>query len=133
VINGGTLLVGTTPTPSGSLLVASNMIIDGAGSTVTVAGLTGVGIFGPGTLTISNGGVLNSKIGAEIDFSLFPGTPTVTVTGTGSTWNVGGSFGFGFAVGGGSTGGPGALVISNGGTVTSTTLPPPAPGIGTCT
>jgi autotransporter-associated beta strand protein/T5SS/PEP-CTERM-associated repeat protein len=122
VINGGTLLVGTTPTPSGSLLVASNMIIDGAGSTVTVAGLTGVGIFGPGTLTISNGGVLNSKIGAEIDFSLFPGTPTVTVTGTGSTWNVGGSFGFGFAVGGGSTGGPGALVISNGGTVTSTTF-----------
>jgi autotransporter-associated beta strand protein/T5SS/PEP-CTERM-associated repeat protein len=122
VINGGTLLVGTTPTPSGSLLVASNMIIDGAGSTVTVAGLTGVGIFGPGTLTISNGGVLNSQIGAEIDFSLFPGTPTVTVTGTGSTWNVGGSFGFGFAVGGGSTGGPGALVISNGGTVTSTTF-----------
>ncbi len=122
VINGGTLLVGTTPTPSGSLLVASNMIIDGAGSTVTVAGLTAVGIFGPGTLTISNGGVLNSQIGAEIDFSLFPGTPTVTVTGTGSTWNVGGSFGFGFAVGGGSTGGLGALVISNGGTVTSTTF-----------
>jgi fibronectin-binding autotransporter adhesin len=41
VINGGTLLVGTTPTPSGSLLVSGNMIIDGAGSTVTVAGWAG--------------------------------------------------------------------------------------------
>jgi fibronectin-binding autotransporter adhesin len=122
VINGGTLQVGTGPTPSSSLLVASNMIIDGAGSTVTVAGLTGIGIFGPGALTISNGGVLNSQIGAEIDSILPLGTPTATVTGTGSTWNVGGSLGLGFglAVGGGSTGGPGALVISNGGTVTST-------------
>jgi autotransporter-associated beta strand protein/T5SS/PEP-CTERM-associated repeat protein len=122
VINGGTLLVGTGSTPDSSLLVASNMIIDGAGSTVTVAGLTGVGIFGPGALTISNGGVLNSQIGAEIDSILPLGTPTATVTGTGSTWNVGGSLGLGFglAVGGGTTGGPGALVISNGGTVTST-------------
>src|SRR5215831_4507149 len=122
VINGATLLVGTGPTPDSSLLVASNMIIDGAGSTVTVAGLTGIGIFGPGALTISNGGVLNSQIGAEIDSILPLGTPTATVTGTGSTWNVGGSLGLGFglAVGGGTTGGPGALVISNGGTVTST-------------
>src|SRR5262245_464008 len=97
------------------------MIIDGAGSTVTVAGATGVGIVGPGTLTISNGGVLNSQIGAEIDIGI-PGigTPTVTVTGTGSTWNVGGSFGFGLNVGGGSTLGPGALIISNGGIVNST-------------
>src|SRR5262245_66234914 len=94
------------------------MIIDGAGSTVTGAGATGVGIFGPGTLTISNGGVLNSQIGAEIDIGI-PGigTPTVTVTGTGSTWNVGGSFGFGLNVGGGSTLGPGALIISNGGKI----------------
>ena len=38
-----------------------NMLIDGAGSTVTVAGLTGVGILEPGALTISNGGVLNSQ------------------------------------------------------------------------
>jgi T5SS/PEP-CTERM-associated repeat protein len=71
VINGGTLLIGTTPTPSGSLLVASNMIIDGADSTVTVVGFTGVGIFGPGTLTISNGGVLNSQIGPR-STSAFP-------------------------------------------------------------
>jgi T5SS/PEP-CTERM-associated repeat protein len=48
----------------------------------------------------------------------------VTVTGTGSTWNVGGSpsLGTGLAVGGFSTPGPGALVISNGGVVNSTTF-----------
>jgi autotransporter-associated beta strand protein/T5SS/PEP-CTERM-associated repeat protein len=123
VTNGGTLRVGTSPTPSGSLLVAGDMLIDGAGSTVTVVGLTGVGVFGPGSLTISNGGVLNSLIGAEIDAFVPPsfGISTVTVTGPGSTWNVGGAFGFGLTVGGGSTGGPGVLVIANGAVVNSTT------------
>ena len=94
VTNGGTLQVGIAPTPAGSLLVAGEMRIHGPGSTVTVAGLTGVGIFGLGSLTISNGGVLNSQIGAEIDAFLPPlfGMSTVTVTGPGSTWNVGGAF-----------------------------------------
>jgi autotransporter-associated beta strand protein/T5SS/PEP-CTERM-associated repeat protein len=125
VTNGGTLHVGTSPTPSGSLLVAGgNMLIDGAGSTVTVVGLTGVGVFGPGMLTISNGGVLTSRIGAEIDALVPPsfGISTVAVNGPGSTWNVGGAFGFGLTVGGGTTGGPGVLVIANGGVVNSTTF-----------
>ena len=66
MINGGTLQIGPGGQPD--LLVASNMIVSGAGSTVTVAGVTGIGIFGPGALlTISNGGVLNSQGGAEID------------------------------------------------------------------
>jgi fibronectin-binding autotransporter adhesin len=117
VINGGTLQVGNTPAAN-DLLVASNMIVSGAGSTVTVGGFTGVGIFGPGSLTISNGGVLNSQSGAEIDtFVPVLGVPTATVTGSGSTWNVGGS---GLTVGGGSTGGPGMLMISNGGVVNAT-------------
>jgi T5SS/PEP-CTERM-associated repeat protein len=131
-ISGGSLTVGgSTLVDGGSLAivnggrlvttnfgVAENAMIAGTGSTVTVTGQTAIGIFGPGTLTIAGGGVLNSQGGAEID-AIF-GTPTATVTGTGSTWNVGGALGFGFAVGGGSTGGPGVLVISNGGTVTST-------------
>ena len=50
VINGATLQVGNTPAAN-DLLVASNMIISGAGSSVTVNGFTGVGIFGPGTLS----------------------------------------------------------------------------------
>jgi autotransporter-associated beta strand protein/T5SS/PEP-CTERM-associated repeat protein len=118
VINGGTLQVGNPPATH-DLLVTSNMIVSGAGSTVTVSGFTGVGIFGPGSLTISNGGVLNSQSGAEIDiFDPSLGTPTATVTGPGSTWNVGGS---GLTVGGGRTGGPGALIIANGGVINSTT------------
>jgi autotransporter-associated beta strand protein/T5SS/PEP-CTERM-associated repeat protein len=115
VINGGTLQVGNPPATH-DLLVASNMIVSGAGSAVTVSGFTGVGIFGPGALTISNGGVLNSQGGAEIDS--FLGTPTATVTGTGATWTVGG---LGFNVGGGSTGGPGVLIVSNAAVVNSTT------------
>jgi autotransporter-associated beta strand protein/T5SS/PEP-CTERM-associated repeat protein len=119
VINGGTLQVGNPPATH-DLLVASNMIVSGAGSTVTVSGFTGVGIFGPGSLTISNGGVLNSQSGAEID-GLFPGLgiPTAIVTGSGSTWNVGGS---GLTVGGGSTSGPGRLTVSNGGVVNTSSL-----------
>ena len=49
VINGGTLQVGDT-TAANDLLVASNMIISGAGSSVTVNSFTGIGIFGPATL-----------------------------------------------------------------------------------
>ena len=115
VINGGTLQVGDT-TATNDLLVASNMIISGAGSSVTVNGFTGIGIFGPATLSITSGAVLNSQGGAEINSIL--GTPTATVTGPGSTWNVGG---FGLSVGGGSTGGPGVLTVSNGAVVNSTT------------
>ena len=119
VINGATLQVGNTPAAN-DLLVASNMIVSGAGSTVTVGGFTGVGIFGPGSLTISNGGVLNSQGGAEID-GFFPGLgiPTATVTGPGSTWNLGG---LGLTVGGGTTSGPGRLTVSNGGVVNTSSL-----------
>jgi autotransporter-associated beta strand protein/T5SS/PEP-CTERM-associated repeat protein len=119
VINGGTLQVGNPPAIH-DLLVASNMIVSGAGSTVTVSGFTGVGIFGPGSLTISNGGVLNSQGGAEIDtFVPVLGVPTATVTGPGSTWNLGG---LGLTVGGGSTMGPGRLTVSNGGVVNTSSL-----------
>jgi len=67
VINGGTLQVG--PSANADLLVATNMIVSGAGSSVTVDGVTGVGLFGPGSLSISSGGVLNSQGGAEIDYN----------------------------------------------------------------
>jgi T5SS/PEP-CTERM-associated repeat protein len=62
VINGGKLQIGPGGQPD--LLVASNMIVSGAGSTVTVAGVTGIGIFGPtALLTISNGGCSTAKGG----------------------------------------------------------------------
>jgi outer membrane autotransporter protein len=114
VINGGTLQVGPTSGFFGDLLVASNMVISGPGSTVTVSagGFTGIGVFGTGALTISNGGVLNSQGGAEVDS--FFGASTADVTGPGSQWNIGG---FGLSVGGGTTGGIGRLTIADGGVV----------------
>jgi autotransporter-associated beta strand protein/T5SS/PEP-CTERM-associated repeat protein len=115
-VEGGTLAVtngGTLAT--GDLLVGTKMVIDGAGSTVTATGNTGVGLLGSGplgagTLTISGGGVLNSQGPTEIDN--FDGTPTATVTGAGSKWNVSGPM----TVGNGTFRGPGILTISNGGT-----------------
>ena len=118
VVNGGTLQVGSLATPA-ALLVAASMNISGPGSSVTViGGPTGVGIFAQqASLVISNGGVLNSRGGAEIDaLPIDPGVqPSVTVTGPGSTWNIRGVSGL--SVGGGSTGGAGSLSVLNGGTV----------------
>ena len=113
VINGGKLQVGNTPAAN-DLLVASNMIISGAGSSVTVNGFTGIGIFGPATLLRSVTAACSIAKVAPRSTPSCLGTPTVTVTGPGSTWNVGG---FGLSVGGGSTGNPGMLTISNGAVV----------------
>ena len=76
-------------------------------------GFTGIGIFGDReSLTISNGGVLNSQGGAEVN-SFFGGPATVVGDRRRDrTWNIGG---FGLSVGGGTTGGPGTLTISDGG------------------
>ena len=118
-VDGGTLTVtngGTLQTVD--ILAAANIIVNGAGSTVTATGVTAVGFFAPGSITIANGAVFNSQGGAEIDTLVVElGTPSVLVTGPGSTWNVGGPALF---VGGGSTTGPGMLTVANGGTVTST-------------
>ena len=80
VINGGTLQVGPT---SGSLATSGRLQhgdlrprLDRNG----VAGALRYRLLGPGALTISNGGVLNSQGGAEVD-SFFGGPATVVVTG----------------------------------------------------
>ena len=118
-VDGGTLAVtngGTLQTVD--ILAAAKIIVNGTGSTVTATGVTAVGFLAPGSITIANGAVFNSQGGAEID-TLFVelGTPSVLVTGPGSTWNVGGPALF---VGGGTSTGPGMLTVANGGTVNST-------------
>jgi autotransporter-associated beta strand protein/T5SS/PEP-CTERM-associated repeat protein len=108
VVNGGSLQI------SQDLGIGSAMAISGAGSTVTVAGTTFVSSpIGPTTLTISNGGVLNSQSGVQLDG--FSDITIVTVTGPGSTLNVG--------TGGLLVGGIGAaeVFISNGGQVNVST------------
>ena len=119
VINGGTLTIGSSSSPSGAsdLLVEDRMLISGPGSSVTVNGFTGIGGFGPSLLTISNGGVLNSQQGAAI--GSFGDTAMVTVTGPGSTWNVGG---FGLAVGTSLAPGNAMLTVSNRGVVNTASL-----------
>src|SRR5215469_14344450 len=120
IVDGGTLTVtngGTLTTTNFG--VAGSAVITGAGSSVTVTGQTIIGNFAPASVIVSNGGVLNSQGSADIATGLpFLGTPTATVTGPGSTWNVGGPFGL-FV--GDVTVGPGALTIANGGVVNSTT------------
>ena len=110
-VNGGTLSVvnGGRLQDNLDLLVSSAMVVSGTGSTVTVNGATGIGIFAEAAITISNGGRLDSVGGAEIDSVV--DTASVTVTGSGSTWNVGAG---GLLVGGGSTGGVGLLAVNGG-------------------
>src|SRR5215831_15795992 len=119
IVEGGTLTVtngGTLTTTNFG--VAGNMTVTGAGSTATASGVTAVGFFGPGSLTIANGAVFNSQGGSEIDTSVPElGIPSVLVTGPGSTWNVGGPA---LLVGTGSTEGPGMLTIANSGVVNVT-------------
>jgi T5SS/PEP-CTERM-associated repeat protein len=123
VVEGGTLSVingGTLQTTNLAVVESSAMLISGPGSTVTVSptGLTEISaLLGPTSLTIANGGVLTSLGGAAIDSGNPNFTSTVTVTGPGSTWNVGAGLAVG---GGGSSGGPGILTISNGGAVNAT-------------
>src|SRR5262249_40640756 len=62
IVEGGTLTVangGTLTTTNFG--VAGSAVITGAGSSVTVFGQTFIGNFAPASLTISNGGVLNSQ------------------------------------------------------------------------
>src|SRR5262249_28283025 len=116
IVEGGTLTVtngGTLTTTNFG--VAGSAVITGAGSSVTVTGETIIGNFAPASVIISNGGVLNSQGSADIaTFLPFLGTPTVTVTGPGSTWNVGGPFGLFI---GHASRGPGTLTTATGGGV----------------
>ena len=89
--------------------------VSGAGSTWTNTGTIEVGVLGAGTLTIENGGTVNSGGGGSIGLSA-GSTGTVTVTGPGSTWNN--SPGGGLNIG---SFGTGTLTIANGGTVINNT------------
>ena len=87
-----------------------NVLISGSGSQWNISGTLNVGLYGQGTLTIQNGGVVNSS-DAGIGGYGTGSSGVVTVSGTGSEWNVGSLF-----VGDASYG-QGTLNIRNGGTV----------------
>ena len=101
--------VGNLPGSQGTVTVT------GAGSTWTNIGNVVVGGLGTGTLTIQNGGTVNSGGGGSVGQSV-GSAGTVTVTGPGSSWNNGP--GGGLNIG---SFGTGTLTIANGGTVINTT------------
>ncbi|WP_131857990.1 autotransporter domain-containing protein [Bosea sp. BK604] len=111
VSNGGTL---TLVSPGDVLSVQSKLEVTGAGSSVTVEGLTQIGGPDPTTMAISAGGVVNSRSGVMLE-GLF-NNAIVTVDGAGSTWNVDNVLFVGGFIGVGT----GTVVVSAGGIVNST-------------
>ena len=90
----------------------STATVEGAGSSWFVSGgLFSVGSAGSGTLTISNGGTVNSDTGVIGRF--IDGTGTVIVESSGSSWTIGNLLNVGNL-------GNGTLLIRNGGLVSST-------------
>ncbi len=101
VTNGGRL-------ETSDLFVEDTMRVTGTGSTVIVHNFTLIGgPFYPGTLTISGGGLVDSRISAGIGDG-----SSVTVTGGGSTWAVGDLLLVG------PPGGNATLTVADGGVVT---------------
>jgi T5SS/PEP-CTERM-associated repeat protein len=111
---GGTLTnvsgaVGNGPGSQGAVTVS------GPGSTWTNTGTIQIGGLGLGTLTIQNGGTVNSAGGGSVGLSA-GSTGAVIVTGLGSVWNN--TPGGGLNVG---SFGTGMLTIANGGVVNNNT------------
>ena len=111
VITGGEAAIGVDSTGNGTVTVS------GTNSSWASAGELQVGNEATGVLTISSGGLVtnvgNGSIGKEIGSS-----GSVTVSGTGSTWNILAALG----VGGSDTaaGGTGSLQVDSGGVVSTT-------------
>ncbi len=103
---GGTVNIGFETKIGDGDFSSGSLTIDGAGSTVSSFATTTVGNFGPGTLTVSNGGLLTTaqlKIGDDAPGDvLVDGGTIIDTVGTG--------------VGNRSTG---TLTLANGGTVQS--------------
>ncbi|MFE0015928.1 autotransporter domain-containing protein [Mesorhizobium sp. NPDC059054] len=95
-----------------NLLVGGAMLVDGKDTNAKVSQLTFVGIMPTAaTLTIQNGGVVDSLFGAVIENPLV--AASAVVTGQGSTWNVSTFLGVGNMLGGGT----GKLTVAAGGVV----------------
>jgi T5SS/PEP-CTERM-associated repeat protein len=89
---------------------SGEVLVSGAGSTLTSEFNTHIGYVGSGTLTIENGGNVTDANGFIALFS--SSTGSATVTGAGSRWTNTDSMNIG-------SGGHGTLIVENGGAVTN--------------
>lgn len=106
--------LGANATDSGTLSV------DGSGSNLTTCRNISVGYQGKGSLSITNGGVVTTDVGASIAWGATSNTSSngaVTVKGTNSTWAVSDELDIGGTTN--ASGGTGLLAVTNGGTVTA--------------
>ncbi|EMN3919017.1 autotransporter outer membrane beta-barrel domain-containing protein [Citrobacter farmeri] len=88
ISNGGS--VTGTSTTVGSVAGSTGLVtVDGAGTMLNITGIT-VGNGGEGTLTITNGGVVNSSSGGTI--GLNAGSVGMVDVSGGSQWNLSGKF-----------------------------------------
>ena len=111
ITNGGTVITGDYGTYLGYNGSSSGMVtVDGAGSTWTNDCGLYVGYWGTGTLSITNGGTVNSSFG-YIAFG--GGSSMARVDGAGSTWTNSGDLCVGSS-------GTGTLSITGGGSVAAT-------------
>src|SRR5262245_31578018 len=95
---------------------SGSLSINGTGSTMTTGNQLWIGENGMGTLTVQNGGTLNSSSTAGFSniIGVFGGSNgMVTVTGAGSSWTTTNALRVGNS-------GNGSLMITNGGSVSST-------------
>ena len=116
ITGGGSLTSDSSSTLAKQTGSSATVTVDGAGSTWNAdrnnnfSGELVVGVNGPATIHITNGGFVNNH-DALLGF-FGPSTGAVNVSGSDSTWNITGEL----SVGGG--GGTGTLNITDGGTVT---------------
>ncbi|MGH8036898.1 MAG: autotransporter outer membrane beta-barrel domain-containing protein, partial [Stenotrophomonas sp.] len=106
-VRGGKSTIGNNATAVGTATVSNG------GSWATLDDALYVGMLGTGTLTVSDGGIVESKGGILGDST---GTGTVTVTGDGSQWTNGG-YTLEIGAGGSSGNGTGSVTIADGGLV----------------
>jgi autotransporter-associated beta strand protein/T5SS/PEP-CTERM-associated repeat protein len=87
VSNGGAVTLARPASFSTTAGHTGDLLVDGAGSTLTSTSLNLQGA-GTGTLTVSNGGTITSSNASLGNSSGTGGTVTALVTGAGSQWNV---------------------------------------------
>lgn len=122
--NGGSVTIGTSPATSAQMWIGEfegstgTVEVSGSGSLFTTHGYLDVGASGHGTLSVTNGGRVDTRTTGIIAWGTRAANAPedlATITGTGSRWDIGTSLEVGRL-------GRGRLEVLDGGVVTSATF-----------